>query len=88
MPLVAIFEGKQMSDNAKRVMAVWVSLTPAERAEAVQLINEYQNADEKKKKELDLESLLESLNESRSFMKSSPTMNFGPLGGGCPYCGK
>lgn len=73
-----------MSDSAKRMMAVWVSLTPAERAEAVQLINAFQNADEEKKKEI----ALDSLNESRSFVKSSTTMNFGPLGGGCPYCGK
>lgn len=73
-----------MSDNAKRVMAVWVSLTPAEMAEAVKLINEYQNADEKKKSAI----ANESLSESRSLVKSSTTMNFGPLGGGCPYCGK
>jgi len=72
-----------MSDNTKRVMAVWVSLTPAERAEAVRLINEYQNADEKTKEEI----ALESIHESRSLVKSSK-MNFGPLGGECPYCGK
>jgi hypothetical protein len=73
-----------MSNKAKRVLAVWASLTSAERDEAVKLINDYQNADEKRKKEI----MLESLNESRSFSKSSTTMNFGPLGGGCPYCGK
>ncbi|MEH0876574.1 hypothetical protein QM999_18125 [Pectobacterium cacticida] len=72
-----------MSEKAKRVLAVWVSLTQAERNEAVKLINEYQNADEKKRQEISLESL----NESRSVVKST-TMNFGPLGGGCPYCGK
>lgn len=69
-----------MSEKAKRVLAVWVSLTPAERDEAVNLINEYQNADEKKRQLISLESL----NESRSVVK----INFGPLGGGCPYCGK
>ena len=71
-----------MSDKANRVMAVWVSLTPAEKAEAIKLINEYQKADGKNKIALD------SLHESRSLVKSSTTMNFGPLGGGCPYCGK
>lgn len=64
-------------------MAVWASLTTAEREEAVKLINEYQNADEVRKKEI----AMESLNESRRLQKST-TMNFGPLGGGCPYCGK
>ncbi|HCT7915536.1 hypothetical protein [Pseudomonas xantholysinigenes] len=72
-----------MSEKAKRVLSVWVSLTPEEREEAVKLINEYQNADERKKKEISLESL----NESHWFAKST-TMNFGPLGGECPYCGK
>ena len=73
-----------MSDKAKRVLTVWSSLTAAEREEAVKLINEYQNADEKRRKEM----AMESLSESRSLQKSSTTMNFGPLGGGCPYCGK
>ena len=71
-----------MSGNAKRVLAVWSSLTAVERDEAVRLINEYQNSDEKRKKEI----AMESLNESRMIRKSN-TMNFGPLGGGCPYCG-
>lgn len=73
-----------MSNTAKRVLAVWTSLTPTEREEAIKLINDYQNADENRKKVI----ALESLNESRSVVKSSTTMNFGPLGGGCPYCGK
>lgn len=73
-----------MSDSAKRVMVVWVSLTSLERAEAVRLINEYQNADGKKREEI----ALESINESRSLVKLSTTMNFGPLDGGCPYCGR
>jgi hypothetical protein len=73
-----------MSNNAKRVMAVWVSLTPEERADAVRLINEYQEADEKEKEKI----ALESLDLFRSRVKSSTTMNFGPLGGKCPYCGK
>ena len=72
-----------MSDKAKRVLAVWASLTSEERKEAVKLVNEYQNADEKRQREIGLESL----KESRSIVKSA-TMNFGPLGGGCPYCGK
>jgi hypothetical protein len=73
-----------MSDKAKRVLTVWSSLTAAEREEAVKLINEYQNADEKRRKEM----AMESLSESRALQKSATTMNFGPLGGGCPYCGK
>ncbi len=72
-----------MSNTAKRVLAVWASLTPAEREEAIKLVNDYQNADDKRKKEI----ATESLNESRTVVKST-TMNFGPLGGGCPYCGK
>lgn len=72
-----------MSNTAKRVLAVWASLTPTEREEAIKLINDYQNADDKRKKEI----AMESLSESRSIVKST-TMNFGPLGGGCPYCGK
>ncbi len=72
-----------MSNTTKRVLAVWASLTPTEREEAINLINDYQKADDKRKKEI----ALESLNESRSIVKST-TMNFGPLGGGCPYCGK
>ena len=58
-------------------------MTPAEREEAIKLVNDYQNADDKRKKEI----ATESLNESRTVVKST-TMNFGPLGGGCPYCGK
>ncbi|MDA8503802.1 hypothetical protein NNO02_15235 [Citrobacter sp. Awk 2] len=72
-----------MSDKAKRVLAIWTSLTEAEREEAVELINEFQNANEKRKEEI----AMESFNESASLRKST-TMNFGPLGGGCPYCGK
>lgn len=72
-----------MSEKAKRVLAVWVSLTPKEREEAINLINEYQNADENKRHEISLEAL----NESRLVLKST-TMNFGPLGSGCLYCGK
>ncbi len=72
-----------MSDKAKLVLAVWSSLTDAERDEAVKLLNEYQNGDEKRRKEL----ALESINEA-STVRKSLSMNFGPLGGGCPYCGK
>ncbi|HCI4281135.1 TPA: hypothetical protein NO555_004486 [Klebsiella variicola subsp. variicola] len=72
-----------MSDKAKRVLAVWSTLTKAERDEAIKLINNFQNSDEKRKEEI----ALESFNESASLRKST-TMNFGPLGGGCPYCGK
>lgn len=72
-----------MSNTAKRVLAVWASLTPVEREDAIKLVNDYQNADDKRKKEI----ATESLNESRTIAKST-TMNFGPLGGGCPYCGK
>lgn len=68
-----------MSNTAKRVLAVWSSLTPTEREEALKLINDYENANDKRKEEIGLESLNESL---------STTINFGPLGGGCPYCGK
>lgn len=72
-----------MGSNAKRVLAVWASLTSDERQEAVEYINEYQNASEDKRRDLGIESL----KESRSVSKST-TMNFGPLGDGCPYCGK
>lgn len=72
-----------MSSKAKRVLAVWASLSSDERSEAVKLINEYQNADKKRKDEM----TMESLSEGRTFHKST-TMNFGPLSGKCPYCGK
>ncbi|NKF95637.1 hypothetical protein GO290_02735 [Ralstonia solanacearum] len=72
-----------MSDKAKRVLAVWVSLTDAERAAAVGLINEFQNADKARRDQI----ALEHLNESRTVQKAT-TMNFGPLQGGCPYCGR
>ena len=72
-----------MSDKAKRILAVWTTLSPDEREDAVKLINEYQNADSVRRNEI----ATESLNESRTLQKST-TVNFGPLGGGCPYCGK
>lgn len=72
-----------MSDKARRVLAVWTSLTQDERDEAVVLLNEYQNAKPKRKDEIAMESLNESY-----FVKGSTTMNFGPLGGGCAFCGK
>ncbi|MGE1094701.1 hypothetical protein [Pseudomonas zeae] len=72
-----------MTDKAKRVLAVWASLTQAERDEAVELLNEFQRANVQQKEKIALESLSESY-----FIKGSPTMNFGPLGGGCVYCGK
>ena len=72
-----------MSDKAKRVLAVWTTLSAVERKEAIELINNYERADENRKKEI----ATESLNESRTLQKST-TVNFGPLGGGCPYCGK
>lgn len=71
VPLVAIFKGKKMSNTAKRVLAVWASLTPAEREDAITLINDYQSADDKRKKEI----ALESINDSRSIAKST-TMNW------------
>ncbi|MBK3447549.1 MULTISPECIES: hypothetical protein [Pseudomonadaceae] len=72
-----------MSNNAKRVLAVWTGLTQAERDEAVALLNEYQNANKKRREEIAMASLSESY-----LVKGSTTMNFGPLGGGCAYCGK
>jgi len=72
-----------MSDKAKRVLAVWTTLTPSEREEAVKLINEYQDADKKKQDEIAMESMNESY-----IVKGSTTMNFGPLGGGCAFCGR
>jgi len=72
-----------MSDKAKRVLAVWTSLTQAERDEAVELLNEFQRANKKRKEEIAMESLSESY-----FVKGSTTMNFGPLGGGCALCGR
>jgi len=72
-----------MTDKAKRVLAVWASLTQAERDEAVDLLNEFQRANRSRKEEIAMESLSESY-----FTKGSTTMNFGPLGGGCVYCGK
>ena len=73
-----------MSDTAKRVLVVWASLTRVEREQAIKLIKEYEDADTNRKKEM----ALEALNESRLMEKASTTMNFGPLNGRCPYCGK
>jgi hypothetical protein len=72
-----------MTDKAKRVLAVWTSLTEAEREEAVKLLNEFQEANKQRQEEITMESLSKSY-----FVKGSTTMNFGPLGGGCAFCGK
>ncbi|MFZ2852617.1 MAG: hypothetical protein WAZ34_00725 [Rhodocyclaceae bacterium] len=73
-----------MSTNSSRVFAAWAALSPTERNEVVKLINEYQKAmpDEKDK------MTLEHLNESSQHTKKSLSVNFGPLSGGCPMCGK
>jgi hypothetical protein len=78
-----------MRDTAKRVLVVWASLTRVEREQAIKLIKEYEDADTNRKKEMALEALNESrLMEKASTEKASTTMNFGPLNGRCPYCGK
>jgi two-component system response regulator YesN len=63
----------------KTIISVANELSQSE----IKLINDYERADENQKYEI----ATESLNESRTLQKSI-TVNFGPLGGECPYCGK
>jgi hypothetical protein len=75
-----------MSIKTSRVFAAWAQLTPAERTEVIGLINKYQEAKTQTEKE---GIAVEHINESkRSFIVKSTTMNFGPVPGTCPTCGR
>jgi hypothetical protein len=73
-----------MNTKSSRVFAAWAALSSSERSEVVQLINEYQNSKPEDRSRL----ALEHLNESRQHIVKSSSVNFGPLSGGCPMCGK
>lgn len=72
-----------MKEKAKRLLAVWATLTDEEIEDAIELINEYQDNPSARKKAL-VEKILR---ESYSIRKST-TITFGPIDERCPYCGK
>lgn len=69
-----------MSAKATRAMKVFLQLSDSEKAELINLINEYQGGETNLRKSLTDRVLKE---------ERSPMINFGPLPGStCPYCGR
>lgn len=71
-----------MTDNVSKIVGAFLKLSPAERRKVVEVVAKLQTAPG-------------ALNESRiikSFglesMENSTTINFAPIPGGCPTCGK
>jgi hypothetical protein len=75
-----------MSIKTSRVFAAFSQLTLVERNEVVGLIKKYQEAKTPSEQQT---IAVEHINESkRSFIAKSTTMNFGPVPGACPTCGR
>lgn len=75
-----------MSIKTSRVFAAWTELDASERNEVVGLINKFQEAKTTTEKQ---SIAAEHINESkRSYVAKSTTMNFGPVPGACPTCGR
>jgi len=78
-----------MSDKVSGAFSIWANLTTSERSEVIDIINKFQRGDDETRKQLKLihSISLESLSEN--FVRSSTSMNFGPLAGQpCTKCGR
>jgi predicted Fe-S protein YdhL (DUF1289 family) len=78
-----------MTKRTSSVFSIWANLPDAERDEVVRLINEFQRGDVKQRKQLQAAHSISMEALSETFVRASPSMNFGPLHGQpCPHCGR
>jgi uncharacterized protein Yka (UPF0111/DUF47 family) len=66
-----------MNEKTQRVFNGWVQLSSAERRDFQDAIRDYESASDSRKTEI-----------RESMRKSATKMQTGPLGGGCPCCGR
>lgn len=65
-----------MSSKAKRVFSGWLELTPSEQLEFDQEVKKYTTSSSERKQTL------------KKGVRDSISLQTGPLGSNCPYCGR
>jgi hypothetical protein len=68
-----------MTSKVAKVLRGFVELTDAERSELIEEINKYQRGDR---------TLRETIKRNAGDAVKGSTVNFGPVPGGCPCCGR
>jgi hypothetical protein len=77
-----------MNEKIRLVLSGYLALSSEDRRKFVEEINRYINATEAGKRQIESDLKTNVLKEQDSMRKAGARMETGPLGGGCPCCGR